>query len=100
MLLLTALIGAGLLIFGLVEVWRGRWRAMWGAVGYLVVVASVCCTADVWPRWMKSSIGEGLVVIGNMWVSVIALAAAFSGLTLASLIYFWRKRRRAATQAL
>jgi len=96
MLLLTALIGAGLLILGLVEVWRGRWRAMWGAIGYLVIVASVCCTADVWPRWME----PGLVVIGNMWVSLISLATAFLGLILASLIHFWRKRRRAATHVL
>ena len=99
-MILFALIGAGLLLFGLAEVWNGRWRAMWAALGYALAFAAICFTAELWFPFLGFSRGDGFVLIGYYMIGIASLAAAVGSLAIATPIHIIRKRHRATERAL
>jgi len=100
LIILFALIGIGLLLFGIAEVWNGRWRAMCGALGYTAAFAVICFTAELWFPYLGMSRGDGFILIGYFMFGLGALAAALGTLAIALPIHFIRKRDRAAARAL
>ena len=99
MIILFALFGAGLLLFGLTEVWNGRWRAMQAALGYATVFAGICFTAELWFPYLGLSRGDGFILIGYYMVGLGSLVATLGSLAIALPIHFIRRRNRAAARA-
>lgn len=93
MILLVALFGAGLLLFGLFEVWHARWRPLWIALGYTALFVLICFTAEQWFRWFGMSRGDGFILIGYFMVGGIAFVAGVAALILSPIIAAFGKRR-------
>jgi len=93
MMLLFALVGAGLLLFGLFEVWHARWRPFWIAIGYTAMFVVICFTAEQWFRWLGMSRGDGFILIGYFMVGGIAFLAGITALILSPIVAAIGRRR-------
>ena len=97
--LLLALIGLGLLIAGLVGVWHGNWRLMWGAQAYMTLFVVGCLTIDHWYQLAGINRGDGFVLIGIIMIGLVAAGISIGALAVASIIHSIRGGQTAAVQA-
>lgn len=93
MIPLFALFGAGLLLFGLFEVWQARWRPLWIALGCTALFVLACLTAETWYSWFDIYRGDGQIFIGYWIVGGIAFMAGAGALILAPIIAALGRRR-------
>jgi hypothetical protein len=90
---LLALFGAGLLLFGLYEVWRARWQPLWVALGFTALFVLVCFTSEQWYSWFGMSRGDGFIIIGYFMVGGISAMAGIGALILAPIVAALGRRR-------
>ena len=94
--LLLALIGFCLLLAGLVGVWQGHWRIMWGAQAYMALYVIGCLTMGEWYQLAGISRGDGFVLIGFVIFGLIAAGVSLGTLAIAGIIHSVRGRKAAA----
>jgi pheromone shutdown protein TraB len=85
-IVVIALVAALLPLYGLVEVWHGRWRPLWAALGFAVLVVAALVTADMWYPLFGFNHGDGQIFIGYFLFAGGLAAVAASALVAAPIV--------------